>query len=87
MEDFSKDATGLDRWVFDGVKCFSHSAAEDVELEAVLRQDQNIFLHLLGLDISGHSYCPYSREYLHNIQVVDQGVREMTSLFEAFFCR
>lgn len=86
-EDFSKDATELDRWVFDGVKRFFHSAAEDVELEAVLRQDQNIFfLHLLGLDTSGHSYRPYSREYLHNIQVVDQGVREMTALFEAF-CR
>lgn len=85
-EDFSKDATELDRWVFDGVKRFFNSAAEDVELDAVLRQDQNIFfLHLLGLDTSGHSYRPYSREYLHNIQVVDQGVREMTALFEAFF--
>ncbi|KAB8228299.1 GPI ethanolamine phosphate transferase 1 [Aspergillus alliaceus] len=85
-EDFSKDATELDRWVFDGVKRFFSSAAEDGELEAALRQDQNIFfLHLLGLDTSGHSYRPYSREYLYNVQVVDQGVREMTALFEAFF--
>ncbi|THC88685.1 hypothetical protein EYZ11_011865 [Aspergillus tanneri] len=85
-EDFSKDAIELDRWVFDGVKRFFNSATEDIELEAALRQDKNIFfLHLLGLDTSGHAYRPYSREYLHNIQVVDQGVRELTALFEAFF--
>lgn len=71
-EDYSKDATELDTWVFDRVKLLFNSAENDGELERELRQDQTVFfLHLLGLDTSGHSYRPYSREYLHNIQVVD----------------
>lgn len=85
-EDYSKDATELDTWVFDRVKLLFNSAENDGELERELRQDQNVFfLHLLGLDTSGHSYRPYSREYLHNIQVVDEGVREITGLMETFF--
>ncbi|RAH64107.1 GPI ethanolamine phosphate transferase 1 [Aspergillus aculeatinus CBS 121060] len=85
-EDYSKDATELDLWVFDRVKRLLRSATEDPNLETALRQDQNIFfLHLLGLDTSGHSYRPYSREYLHNLQVVDNGVREFCDEFQAFF--
>ncbi|PYI30328.1 PigN-domain-containing protein [Aspergillus indologenus CBS 114.80] len=85
-EDYSKDATELDIWVFDRVKHFFRSATEDPSLGTALRQDQNIFfLHLLGLDTSGHSYRPYSREYLHNLQVVDNGVREICDEFQAFF--
>jgi len=85
-EDFSKDATELDTWVFDGVKEFFASAATNKTLDAELRQDKNVFfLHLLGLDTTGHSYRPYSREYLHNLKVVDQGVEEITGLIEDFF--
>ena len=85
-EDFSKDATELDYWVFDGVKEFFDRAKIDKELDARLRQDKLVFfLHLLGLDTTGHSYRPYSREYLHNIQVVDQGVREITELIQSFY--
>ncbi|PYH94480.1 hypothetical protein BO71DRAFT_429954 [Aspergillus ellipticus CBS 707.79] len=85
-EDYSKDSTELDTWVFDHVKGFFKSATEDPELDTALRQDQNIFfLHLLGLDTAGHSYRPYSREYLHSLQVVDQGVREITEAIESFF--
>lgn len=85
-EDYSKDAMGLDTWVFDQVKLLSNSAENDGELEREPRQDQNVFfLHLFGLDTSGNSYRPYSREYLHNIQVVDEGGREITGLMETFF--
>ena len=35
--------------------------------------------------MTGHSYRPYSREYLHNIKVVDQGVKEITRLIEDFY--
>ncbi|RAH80314.1 PigN-domain-containing protein [Aspergillus japonicus CBS 114.51] len=85
-EDYSKDATELDIWVFDRVKRFFRSATDNPSLETALRQDQNIFfLHLLGLDTSGHSYRPYSREYLHNLQVVDNGVREICDELQAFF--
>ena len=85
-EDFSKDATELDYWVFDHVKEFFAQAETDKQLDGQLRQDRNVFfLHLLGLDTTGHSYRPYSREYLHNIKVVDQGVQEITELIQNFY--
>jgi phosphatidylinositol glycan class N len=86
FEDYSKDATELDTWVFDRVKNLFSDAETDRDLNNRLREDKNVFfLHLLGLDTTGHSYRPYSREYLHNIQIVDQGVREVTELVESFF--
>ncbi|KAK5998180.1 GPI ethanolamine phosphate transferase 1 [Cladobotryum mycophilum] len=86
FEDFSKDATELDFWVFDHVKDFFAEAATNRTLDRALRQDKVVlFLHLLGLDTTGHSYRPYSKEYLHNIQVVDQGVREVTELIQKFY--
>lgn len=86
FEDFTKDATKLDTWVFDKVKALFSTAAKNTTLDHALRQDKNVFfLHLLGLDTTGHSYRPYSREYLHNIKVVDQGVRDMTKLIEDYY--
>jgi len=87
FEDFSvADATALDVWVFDHVKEFFAEARRNATLEKELRKDQNVFfLHLLGVDTAGHSYRPYSREYLHNIQVVDKGVQEITELIEEFY--
>jgi len=55
-------------------------------LTRCLRQDKNVFfLHLLGLDTTGHSYRPYSKEYMHNIKVVDKGVEEITKVSEDFY--
>ncbi|EJP62388.1 phosphatidylinositolglycan class N [Beauveria bassiana ARSEF 2860] len=86
LEDFSKDATALDYWVFDHVRDFFAEAATNKELDKALRQDKIVFfLHLLGIDTTGHSYRPYSKEYLHNIKVVDQGVKEMTELIDKFY--
>ena len=85
-EDFSQDATELDIWVFDHVKALFAEAAHNQTLDAMLRQDKLVFfLHLLGLDTSGHAYRPYSKEYLHNIQVVDKGVKEITELMDNFY--
>jgi phosphatidylinositol glycan class N len=85
-EDFSKDATHLDTWVFDRVEELFANATHDKELNARLRQDKNVFfLHLLGLDTTGHSYRPYSREYLHNIKIVDQGVQKISALIDNFY--
>lgn len=85
-EDFTIDATQLDTWVFDKVKGVFASAKEDPELNAKLREDKSVFfLHLLGLDTTGHAYRPYSKEYLHNIKIVDQGVKEITQLVEEFY--
>lgn len=55
-------------------------------MDATLRQDKNVFfLHLLGLDTTGHAFRPYSKEYLHNIKIVDQGVGEITKTVEDFY--
>ncbi|KAJ5090560.1 GPI ethanolamine phosphate transferase 1 [Penicillium argentinense] len=85
-EDFNADATYLDTWVFDKVHELFESAKTDPELERKLRQDKLVFfLHLLGLDTTGHGYRPYSKEYLHNIKVVDHGVQAVTKLVEDFY--
>jgi GPI ethanolamine phosphate transferase 1 len=85
-EDFSQDAIYLDLWVFDRVKALFAEAATNTTLDAALRQDKLVFfLHLLGLDTNGHAYRPYSKEYLNNIKVVDEGVQEITKLIEDFY--
>ncbi|KAK5167088.1 Glycosyl phosphatidyl inositol anchor synthesis [Saxophila tyrrhenica] len=86
FEDFSKDATELDIWVFDRVKQLFKDAETDPELNARLKQEKIVFfLHLLGLDTTGHAYRPYSKEYLQNIQLVDKGVQEITEVIEDFY--
>ena len=86
FEDFSKDATELDIWVFDRVKKLFKDAETDSELNERLRQNKVVFfLHLLGLDTTGHFMRPYSREYLRNIQIVDEGVKEITEIIENFY--
>ena len=85
-EDFSKNALDLDLWVFDRVKALFAEAAKNSTLDAALRQDKSVFfLHLLGLDTNGHAYRPYSKEYLYNIKVVDEGIKEITKLIEDFY--
>jgi len=86
IEDFSSDATQLDIWVFDRVKQLFKDAETDAELNARLKAEKIVFfLHLLGLDTTGHGFRPYSKEYLHNIQVVDQGVKEITEIIDNFY--
>jgi GPI ethanolamine phosphate transferase 1 len=85
-EDFTSAGSDLDVWVFDHVREFFEAAKTNETLAAELRQDKIVFfLHLLGLDIAGHAYRPYSKEYLRNIQIVDKGVREMVQLMEEFY--
>ncbi|KAJ5929586.1 GPI ethanolamine phosphate transferase 1 [Penicillium verhagenii] len=85
-EDFSVDASHLDTWVFDKVHALFESAKSDPELDQKLRQDKVVFfLHLLGLDTTGHAFRPYSKEYLSNIKLVDRGVQAVTQLVEEFY--
>lgn len=85
-EDASKNALFLDLWVFDQVKALFAEAAKNSTLDAALRKDKSVFfLHLLGLDTNGHAFRPYSMEYLYNIKIVDEGVREITKLIEDFY--
>jgi phosphatidylinositol glycan class N len=86
LEDFSSDAVVLDLWVFDHVKEFFAEARKNKALNDALRQDKVVFfLHLLGLDTTGHFHRPYSKEYLNNLKVVDKGVQEIVKLIEAFY--
>lgn len=86
FEDSSKDAWVLDEWVFERVKRLFEDARTNATLDAQLRQDKSVFfLHLLGLDTTGHAKRPYSWQYLHNIQIVDRGVQEITKIIEEFY--
>ncbi|KAH6673683.1 GPI ethanolamine phosphate transferas-like protein [Halenospora varia] len=86
-EDFSSgDASHLDTWVFDRVKALFAEAATNGTLNAALRQDKIVFfLHLLGLDTNGHAHRPYSKEYLNNIKIVDEGIKEVTKIMDDFY--
>ncbi|KAH8118190.1 PigN-domain-containing protein [Phellopilus nigrolimitatus] len=78
-EDFTRDATELDVWVLNQLKHMRY-------LTINLRGDKVVFfLHLLGLDTTGHSYRPHSKEYMRNIQVVDSIVAHTERLFDDFF--
>ncbi|KAI1436326.1 PigN-domain-containing protein [Xylaria sp. CBS 124048] len=86
FEDFSQDAIHLDLWVFDHVKELFAAAGTNKTLNDALRQDKIVFfLHLLGLDTTGHSNRPYSKEYLYNIKVVDEGVKQITTMIQKFY--
>jgi hypothetical protein len=56
------DATALDIWVLDQLKSLLRNATTNETLDAQLRAPQTVFfLHLLGLDTTGHSYRPHSK--------------------------
>jgi phosphatidylinositol glycan class N len=39
----------------------------------------------LGLDTNGHAHRPYSKEYLENIKLVDQGVQRFEKAISDFY--
>ncbi|KAK6356616.1 Glycosyl phosphatidyl inositol anchor synthesis, variant 2 [Orbilia javanica] len=85
-EDFTGDSTKLDTWVFDHVRDFFAQAEHDEELRSAVNGDKVVFfLHLLGLDSTGHGFRPYSPEYLWNIQVVDAGVQDLVNTVDKFY--
>ncbi|KAH9982964.1 Phosphatidylinositolglycan class N-domain-containing protein [Lactifluus volemus] len=85
-EDFTKDATALDIWVLDQLDLLFRNATTNKLLDAQLRAPQVVFfLHLLGLDTTGHTYRPHSKEYMNNICVVDHVVREAERLISGFY--
>ncbi|KAL5637599.1 hypothetical protein ACGC1H_004121 [Rhizoctonia solani] len=87
-EDFTKDAKELDTWVLARLKETLHNATQrpGSALDRSLRQEGVvIFLHLLGLDTTGHSYRPFSKEYMENIIHVDAIVQEAEKLINDFY--
>ncbi|CAE6444112.1 unnamed protein product [Rhizoctonia solani] len=87
-EDFTKDAKELDTWVLARLKETLHNATQHPgsALDQSLRQEGVvIFLHLLGLDTTGHSYRPFSKEYMQNIMHVDTIVQQAEKLINDFY--
>ncbi|KAF7421175.1 Glycosyl phosphatidyl inositol anchor synthesis [Pleurotus ostreatus] len=85
-EDFTKDARALDVWVLEQLQTLFRNASSDPILANQLKADGTVFfLHLLGLDTTGHSYRPHSKEYMQNIQVVDEIVEQTERLFSDYF--
>ena len=69
----------LDKWVFDKVKTFLTDSTKTFSLK-----NENhlvFFLHLLGMDTSGHTHKPQSQRFSENLKLVDEGVKQ-TSLFK-----
>lgn len=80
------DAAVLDYWVFDRVTEFLESIEKSGEAAKLQNQGGLIFfLHLLGIDTQGHAHRPYSAEYLRNIRIVDEGLRNLSTLWERVF--
>lgn len=77
------DATALDVWVLDQLRTLLNNATTDAVLDSQLRSGRVVFfLHLLGLDTTGHSYRPHSKvsRYHHtsivHISLILKGVHE-----------
>ncbi len=87
MIDFAtNDAKSLDQWSLDRLKELIEAASIDEKLASKLKSDQVvIFVHLLGLDTNGHAFKPHSKEYLENVEFVDQGIKKAVKLLEEFF--
>ncbi|KAJ7769720.1 alkaline-phosphatase-like protein, partial [Mycena olivaceomarginata] len=86
LTDLLLDATALDVWVFDHLESLLQNATTNSTLDSQLRSPGTIvFLHLLGLDTTGHSYRPHTQEYMKGIQVVDSIVHRTERLIEQFY--
>lgn len=85
-EDFTADAANLDIWVLDHFRDLLKRAETNATLDAQLRAPGTvIFLHLLGLDTTGHTYRPKSVEYIGNLMVVDAIVKEVERMLAVFY--
>ncbi|KAG6902739.1 hypothetical protein C0995_012403 [Termitomyces sp. Mi166 len=84
--DYTKDAAYLDTWAFDRLKELFQNATSDATLYTQLRSDKVVFfLHLIGLDNTGHSYRPHSREYMNNIRLVDDIIHQTETVINEFY--
>lgn len=84
---FSQDAVHLDLWVLDHLRqLLVHNATKSPSLDKTVRAPGTVFfLHLIGLDSTGHSYRPHGSEYHRNLRVVDHIVQETVQLFESVY--
>jgi phosphatidylinositol glycan class N len=55
-------------------------------LNTQLRSNKVVFfLHLMGLDVTGHAYGPHSPEYMRNIHAIDKIVKGTEELMRKFY--
>eukprot|EP00042_Codosiga_hollandica_P058120 m.872064 g.872064 ORF g.872064 m.872064 type:complete len:890 (+) comp59774_c0_seq5:141-2810(+) len=82
-QDLSRnDMTNLDEWVFSALADFLPT----LPLDHKARQSGTVFfLHLNGVDMSGHARGSDSAFYQKSINYVDQGVERVFNLFESAF--
>jgi len=86
FENFASNSSELDLWVFQKVEEFFASVKKNTELEQRINSDKVVFfMHLLGIDSSGHAHRPHSPEYLETLEIVDAGVERIYNLFENYF--
>ncbi|XP_055594011.1 GPI ethanolamine phosphate transferase 1 [Uranotaenia lowii] len=81
-EQFSQtsNTSVLDIWVFDKVKQFLKMSKNRETLQT--NKKVVLFLHLLGLDTSGHVHKPYSSLFTENLMIVDEGIRQISTALE-----
>ncbi|RHY38748.1 hypothetical protein DYB30_007091 [Aphanomyces astaci] len=83
-EDFAKDATVLDTWVYHKVQALLDDAKTNRTLFNQLQANQVVFfLHFLGIDSNGHAHRPHSREYISNVALVDRLGEGIHTMLEA----
>ncbi|XP_050535795.1 GPI ethanolamine phosphate transferase 1 isoform X2 [Daktulosphaira vitifoliae] len=76
----------LSKWVFDKVKLYFETSKVNHSIHNMLKKRKLIlFLHLLGTDISGHIDKPHSKEYLENLKVIENGIKDTVDILETFY--
>ncbi|KAK4054782.1 Glycosyl phosphatidyl inositol anchor synthesis [Microbotryomycetes sp. JL201] len=85
-EDFSSDAVHLDLWCLDKLEQLIKNSSSTSDVKDRLDGSGVVFfLHLLGLDTTGHSYRPHGPEYHRNIRAVDQIVEHTSNLLREYY--
>ncbi|CAJ0753836.1 3262_t:CDS:10 [Entrophospora sp. SA101] len=80
-ENFAQDI-----WVFNQFAQLLANSTSDPKLHKQLHENQIIiFLHLLGLDTNGHAHGPHSKEYINNIKLVDEGIKNVVKLIDNYY--
>ncbi|KFD58219.1 hypothetical protein M513_00982 [Trichuris suis] len=86
MEEFYREAYQLDDWVFRKFKMFLNLTLTNGTLNNMVHQNKiAFFLHLLGMDMLGHSSKPYTETYDKGIRMVDRGIEELYYVIEDYF--
>ncbi|KAF4520463.1 hypothetical protein B566_EDAN004714 [Ephemera danica] len=81
MQRFSGDGSNekLDLWVLERTLKFFGSSQDVHEFGDIF------FLHFLGIDTAGHATKPHSRQYIDNINLVDDAIKQVEKAVNKFY--